>query len=426
MTVTEEAPKASAADPVPAPATVLPSREPAEVPPQPRRVGGTTRSDVLALCGAAASGLSIALLLFGKIAPLSGTVGFVVTAYAVSLVIYAVLVGLDHDGPAVRDRVMTVVLWSAAAVLFIALVLVIGFTVWRGRDALPHLNFFTQDMQAAGPLDPLTLGGITHAILGTLIMITIALVITVPLGLACAVYLNQIRGRFSRFVRTIVEAMTALPSIVAGLMIYATWILILGQEKSGLAAGFAITVMMLPIVIRAADVVLRLVPANLTEAAEALGAPRWRTVWHVVLPTARSGLATAVILGTARGIGETSPVLLTAGYTAALNADPLHGPMVSLPLAVFTFVKSPEPTMIARAFGTAVVLMALVLVLFVIARVLGGRGPGQQSKRQARRAARVSQRDAQRFEQRRHPVLFLQPHEASASADTDPRTGENL
>ena len=109
--------------------------------------------------------------------------------------------------------------------------------------------------------------------LGTVIMITIALAITVPLGLACAVYLNQIRGRFSRFVRTIVEAMTALPSIVAGLMVYAVWILGLGMQKSGLAAGFAISVMMLPIVIRAADVVLRLVPGTLTEASEALGAP---------------------------------------------------------------------------------------------------------------------------------------------------------
>ncbi|GAA1267785.1 phosphate transport system permease protein PstA [Planotetraspora silvatica] len=427
MTAIQEAPEAVTTEPTTVPATVLPSREPApETPEQPRRVGGNTRSDVLALWGAGASGLSVALLLFGRIAPLSGALGFVVTAYLVFLVIYAVLVGLEHDGPAVRDRVMTVVLWSAAALLFTALVLVIGFTVWRGREALPHPNFFTQDMQNAGPLDPLTLGGIDHAILGTLIMIAIALVITVPLGVACAVYLNQIRGRFSRFVRTIVEAMTALPSIVAGLMIYATWILILGQQKSGLAAGFAITVMMLPIVIRAADVVLRLVPGNLTEAAEALGASRWRTVWHVVLPTARSGLATAVILGTARGIGETSPVLLTAGYNTGLNADPLHGPMVSLPLAVFTFVKSPEPAMIARAFGTAVVLMALVLVLFTIARVIGGRGPGQQTKRKARRAARASQRDAQRFAKLRSPALSLPFREASASAGTDPRTGENL
>ncbi|MEU3615587.1 phosphate ABC transporter permease PstA [Streptomyces sp. NPDC006872] len=394
MTVVEEMP--SVADAAPGPLEA-PLETPVEPPDQPRRIGGPTRSGVLALCGAAVSGLCVAVLLFGQIAPFSGSLGFAVTWYAAFLAIYAVLTGLEEDGQAVRDRVMTTVLWTAAGLLFTALALVVGFTAWRGREALPHGNFFTQDMQAAGPLDPLSNGGIAHAMVGTLIMIAIALAVTVPLGLACAVYLNQLPGRFSRFVRTIVEAMTALPSIVAGLMVYAVWILGLGMQKSGLAAGFAISVMMLPIVIRAADVVLRLVPGTLTEAAEALGAPRWRTVWHVVLPTARSGLATAVILGTARGIGETSPVLLTAGFTAALNADPTSGPMVSLPLAVFNFVKSPEPTMIARGFGAAAVLMAIVLILFVIARVIGGRGPGHQTKRQARRTARASRRDVERY-----------------------------
>ncbi|MFD7047540.1 phosphate ABC transporter permease PstA [Streptomyces mirabilis] len=412
----------------PAAAPSAPAPEPDLPPDRPRRIGGFSRSGVLSLTGAAASGLCVTILLYGELAPFSGALGFTLTAYLLFLAIYAVLTGFEEDGQAVRDRVMTVVLWTAATLLFSALVLVVGFTAWRGREALPHGNFFTQDMQAAGPLDPLTNGGIAHAMLGTLIMTAIALAITIPLGLACAVYLNQIPGRFSRFVRTIVEAMTALPSIVAGLMVYAVWILGLGMQKSGLAAGFAISVMMLPIVIRASDVVLRLVPGTLTEAAEALGAPRWRTVWHVVLPTARSGLATAVILGTARGIGETSPVLLTAGFTAALNTDPTSGPMVSLPLAVFNFVKSPQPTMIARGFGAAAVLMALVLVLFVIARVIGGRGPGHQTKRQARRTARASRQDVARFDELHAPGLSLfeaeSPAEASATADPT-ASGEN-
>ncbi|MFF3510090.1 phosphate ABC transporter permease PstA [Streptomyces sp. NPDC002573] len=403
MTVVEI--EAKAAETAPAPEAVAAPPEPA--PDQPRRIGGPTRSGILSLTGAAAAAVCVTILLFGELAPFSGALGFTVTAYLAFLALYAVLTGLEENGQTVRDRVMTVVLWTAALLLFSALVLVVGFTAWRGREALPHGNFFTEDMRAAGPLDPITRGGITHAMLGTLIMIAIALVITVPLGLACAVYLNQIPGRFSRFVRTIVEAMTALPSIVAGLMVYATWILILGMPKSGLAASLAISVMMLPIVIRAADVVLRLVPGTLTEAAEALGAPRWRTVWHVVLPTARSGLATAVILGTARGIGETSPVLLTAGFTTALNADPTSGPMISLPLAVFNFVKSPEPAMIARGFGAAAVLMTLVLVLFTIARVIGGRGPGHQSRRQARRTARASRRDVARFAELHAPGLTL-------------------
>jgi phosphate transport system permease protein len=244
-------------------------------------------------------------------------------------------------------------------------------------------------MQEAGPLDPLTKGGVVHAIAGSLIQISIALAITIPLGLAAAVYLNEIPGRFSRFVRTIVEAMTALPSIVAGLFIFATAILMFGVPKSGFAASLAISVMMLPIMIRSADVVLRLVPQTLKEASIGLGASQWKTVWNVVLPTSRSGLTTSIILATARGIGETSPVLLTSGFTAALNVNPLADPMVSLPLAIFQFVKSPEPTMIARGFGTAAVLMVLVLTLFVIARWVGGMTPEKSARARTRRAAMI-------------------------------------
>jgi ABC-type Fe3+ transport system permease subunit len=148
----------------------------------------------------------------------------------------------------------------------------------------------------------------------------------------------------------------------------------------------AISVMMLPIMIRATDVVLRLVPSTLKEASLGLGASNWHTMWHVTLPTARSGLVTAIILATARGIGETSPVLLTSGFTAAFNADPFNGPMVSLPLAIFQFVKSPEPSMIARGFGTAAVLMLLVVLLFVMARVIGGHTIAKREAARERRA----------------------------------------
>lgn len=379
-----------------APRTRIPDRRPTAAPRR-RRLGGLRREEVLDALGAAAVALCLTTLLFGRLAPLSGGLGFTATAYALFLLTYAVLAALTVDGPAVRDRLATVVLYSAATVLFGGLVFVVFFVLARGYRALLHANFFTEDMTRAGPLDPLTRGGIVHALVGTIWMIGIALAITVPLGISCAVYLTQVGGRGSRFVRTIVEAMTALPSIVAGLFIYATWILTLGNERSGFAAGLALGTMMLPIIIRAADVVLRLVPGNLREASEALGAPRWRTVWHVVLPTARSGLATSVILGTARGIGETSPVLLTAGFTATLNRDPLHGPMVSLPLAVFQFVRTPQQAMIERGFGTAVFLLALVVVLFLLARVVGGRGPGQVGPRQSRRLARRSARDLARF-----------------------------
>ncbi len=382
--------------------TVVPAAQPGHdrpVPPR-RRIGGATGDERRNLLGAAAASVSITFLLFGRLAPFSGVIGFAAVAFVMFVVLSGVLVSLTDEGPAVRDRIVTILLSAAATATFAALGFVIFFTLNRGRSALGHANFFTQDMQRAGPLDPLTVGGVKHAVVGTLWMIGIALAITVPLGITTAVYLNEIGGRFSRFVRTIVDAMTALPSIVAGLFIYATWILALHREKSGLAAALAISVMMLPIIIRASDVVLRLVPGNLREASAALGASQWRTVWHVVLPTARSGLATSVILGTARGIGETAPVLLTAGFTAALNANPTSGPMVSLPLAAFEFVKSPQPAMISRGFATAALLMLLILTLFVIARFIGGHGPDHLSKRQAQRIRRASARDMARFDER--------------------------
>jgi phosphate transport system permease protein len=364
-----------------------------------RRSTSTLRAtDLYAASGAAAASLSLTAILFTQLAPFNGKLGAVVIAWALFLAMYTLLVSFDEDRPAVRDRVAAVVVHSLAFVVLLALVYVVGFTLARGRQALLHSNFITNDLSNTGPLDPLTSGGILHAVVGTLEQIGLALVITVPLGLTCAVFLAEIPGRFSRFVRTVTEAMTALPSIVAGLFIYAAFILVLGGQKSGIAAALALSVMMLPIIIRAADVVLRLVPGSLKEASFALGTGQWRTVWHVTLPTARSGLATAVILGAARGIGETSPVLLTAGYTASLNSNPFSGPQVSLPLAVFELVKSPQHTLIARGFGAAATLLTLVLLLFGLARLLGGRGPGELTRRQRRRRTKSSERDLLRFD----------------------------
>ena len=362
-----------------------------------RRLSQVRRTDWMALVGAAASSLASTYLLFFVLTPLTGLAGFVAVAYLLFLAFYALLVSMDESDLVVADRIATVLAWTAATILFGCLAFILAFTVVRGAGAIAHLNFFGQDMTMADATSPLDVGGVKHAIVGTLEQIGIALAITVPLGLVCAVYLNEFPNAFSRFVRTIVEAMTALPSVVAGLFIYATFILMLGNGKCGVAAALALGVMMLPIIIRSADVVIRLVPANLREASYALGTSRWRTVWHVVLPTARSGLTTAVILGTARGIGETSPVLLTAGFTATLNANPLEGPQVSLPLLVFDSYGRSTEEMFSRAFGAATALLALVMLLFVAARLIGGRAPGHDTPRMARKRRRLSARDARRF-----------------------------
>jgi phosphate transport system permease protein len=387
-----------AADLVPAPrtpSTVLPGQQAVPVAPEVRRfTSGVRIGDLLTLLGAAAAAIALTTLISTQIAPMRGVLAFVLVAYLLFLGLYALLVSLDETGPVVRDRVIAVLVQSGALILVGTLASVLIYTLYRGFHSVLHLNMFTQDMTLAGPLDPLTKGGVLHAIVGTLIQITIALAITIPLGVTTALFLSEVPGPFARFVRTIVEAMTALPSIVAGLFILATFVLILGFDKSGLAAGLAITVMMLPIMIRAADVVFRLVPQTLKEASLGLGASQLKTVLHVVLPTSRSGLTTAIILATARGIGETSPVLLTAGFTASLNTNPLSGPMVSLPLLTFQFVKSPQQTMIERGFGAAVVLIGLVLVLFVLARVLGSQDVAKRAARRQRRAARSERRGA--------------------------------
>jgi phosphate transport system permease protein len=368
------------------------------------------------MCGAGFSSVCTTLLLFGRITPLSGKLGFVVVGFVVFLATYAVLLSLTESRPAVIDKVMGVLMTSAALLAFAALFSVVFFVLWKGRNAVFRSNTYVQDLSRTGPLDGLDKGGMAHAIVGTLIMTGLSLIFTVPLGVACSVYLNETRGRVAALVRTVVTAMTALPSILAGLFIFATWILILGFERSGLAASIAVSIMMLPIIIRSADVVLRLVPGNLREASAALGSSQWRTVWHVVLPTARSGLTTAVILGVARGVGETAPVLLTAGFTASMNVNPVHGPMVSLPLAAFDLIRSPQQTQIARGFATAAVLMIVVLVLFVLARIIGGRPAGRLSKGQTKRAASRSVRDLQRIHSRQDQSRNLQ----SAPAELRP------
>jgi|SRR5579859_2484032 len=380
------------------PGTTLPGRQQPGPAPQPRRLTAIRTPDVLALAGALAAALSTTGLLWTEIAPFSGLVGYIVLTWGLFVLFYAVLVSFDQSGPAVRDRLVSVVVHSLGALVVAVLVFVIAYTFWKGWHALVHANFYTTDLRTTGPLDPVTKGGVIHAIIGTLIEVGIAMSISVPLGLLTAVFMNEVPGALSRFVRTVIEAMTALPDILAGLFIYATLIIILHRGFFGGAAACALAVTTLPIVARAGDVVLRLVPGGLTEASYALGSGQWRTVWNVKLPTARSGLATAVILGTARAIGETSPVLLTAGATFHVNFNPLSGPMMSLPLLAYQSVQSPFPAEIARGFGAACTLLVLVLFLFAVARTIGGRGAGQLTPRQQRRRAMGSVRDLARYE----------------------------
>lgn len=363
---------------------------PAAAPPAPERrvvLHRISLDSVLALLGSLAAALALTWLVYERILPLSGALGFWLLWYLLFLAVYGTVTAMVWGRRAVTDRLIALVMASTGILIVFIILDQIGYTIYRGGPALEHPNFFTQTMELADVPD-LATGGVVHAILGSVEQMGIATAIAVPLGILAALFLAEVGGRMARPVRSLVEAMTSLPEIVAGLFVYALYVLTLGFERSGLAAGLALTVMMIPFVARSSEVMLRLVPNNLREASYALGASHWRTVWTVVLPTARSGLTTAVVLGMARAIGETAPVLLTDGLSKYMNADPAHGWQTSLPLFIYDAVKQPQQTMIQRGFGAALVLIVVVLVLFTIARVAGGKAPGELTRRQRRRIAR--------------------------------------
>jgi phosphate transport system permease protein len=376
---------ATGTDMTPAAATGQPDEAGADAPLRIRRI---TAEGTLTIGGSAVAAVALDWVLYERVLPFTGVLGFWICWYVLFVLCYTGVAALQWNELAVRDRVVSVIL-TTAGLLATGIVLdQVGYTLVKGASVVKHLSFFTQSMADTGPLSPVSSGGVEHALIGTLEQITIATALSVPLGIAAALYLAEVGGRAATPVRTLVDAMTALPDIIAGLFILAFLVLTVGLPKSGFAAGLALAVTMLPIVTRASETVLRIVPGTLREASYALGGSQWRTVLMVVLPTARSGLATAVVLAMARGIGETAPVLLVAGYARGVNANPFNGWQTSLPLYIYNEIQSPEAADHARAFGGGFALIALVLVLFTIARRLGGGAPGELTRRQRRQIAR--------------------------------------
>lgn len=322
------------------------------------------------MAGCAAAAIAFQWVLFYRLLPIEGPVGFWFVTWVTFLLIYRFAVRRIHGKLAATDRVVAAALSSSAVALFTILLLIVGYVVVQGAQGITAA-FFTQTLEDVGPLDPETKGGALHAILGTLQQLTLTVMLAVPLGIVTAVFLNEVGGRLSRPVRTLVDAMSGVPSIVAGLFIFTALILSLGWGFSGFAAALSLAVLMLPTVTRTCEVVLRLVPGGLREAALALGAPRWRVVLQVVLPTARSGVSTSVILGMARAVGETAPLILTAFGLAAINNNPFSGPQASLPLYIWQLVRNSDAGQVRRAWAGALALLVLVLILFTLARWLG-------------------------------------------------------
>jgi phosphate transport system permease protein len=293
-----------------------------------------------------------------------------IVAYAVVVYVWARVVEGKRKA---LDRMVTALVVSAFAFAMIPLVSLL-WTVVKNGAARFDWTFFTSDMRNVTGEG----GGGLHAIVGTIIITSLAAVFAVPVGILAAVYLREYgRGWLARLLTFFVDVMTGIPSIVAGLFAFSLFAYFLGPGiKLGVMGSVALTVLMIPIVVRSTEEMLKIVPDSLREAAYALGVPKWRTIVKVVLPTALGGIVTGVILAVARIIGETAPLLVTTGYVSTLNADPFHGRMNNLP--VFSYYSytapgvPPEPY-IDRAWTAALVLVLMVLILYIGARLIARR-----------------------------------------------------
>jgi phosphate transport system permease protein len=270
------------------------------------------------------------------------------------------------------DKLMRGSLLAATVVALIPLVLIIYYLLKKGLSAWGSSGFFTTDPNGSFFGNP---GGIRSALLGSVEIVALATVIAIPIGIGVALYLTEYgkQSWFANTVRYFVDVMTGVPSIMFGLFIYIVLV------RSGLGGGFtawkgsiALSLLMLPIVVRSAEVVLLLVPSSLREAALALGAPRWRVLTRVVLPTALPGLVTGSLLAIARGMGETAPLLFTVSTAFGLTAN-LGAQMNTLPFQIYTDIQSPRAQIVSRAWGAGLTLVILVLILNIVARTIARR-----------------------------------------------------
>ena len=270
-----------------------------------------------------------------------------------------------------KDQIMRGLLAAATLLALVPLALILYYLLSKGLKAWGG-SFFTSDPNGNFLGDP---GGIKSAILGTLEIVGLATLIAVPLGIGVALYLVEYgrEGRFGSLVRYFVDVMTGVPSIVFGLFVYITLVLTgVGGGFTGWKGSIALALLMLPIVTRSAEVVLLLVPDSLREAAIALGAPRWRVVARIVLPTALPGLVTGSLLAIARGAGETAPLLFTATIVNGTSFN-LGQRMNSLHAQIFNDVGQAQDRLVSRAWGAALTLVLLILALTVIARIASRR-----------------------------------------------------
>lgn len=280
----------------------------------------------------------------------------------------------------IMDGLLLVTTFFLSLFVIVLLTSVLWSVVEAGFRAMSPHFIYQNNVYVSGKTG-LEIGGVGHAILGTTITVGISTIVTVPLAIATAVYLTETRQRGRGTIRTLLQAMSALPSVVTGLFIYSMLILSGWSGYSGLMGSLALIPLMLPTVSRVAEESLRLVPQDLRNGALALGAPAYRAFFMVTLPAAQSGIVTAILLGIARIIGETAPILLTVALANGTNLNPLEGGMSTLPGFIFTFTALGDPSSLARAWGAALVLLIFVGILFSAARVVSAPKKAKKRKR---------------------------------------------
>lgn len=313
-------------------------------------------------------GVALAFVLANETGPalLSGTLAAAFGYVAITVFVSRIVEGKRKA----TDRLITSLVTGAFLLALVPLISLV-FTVLSLGSKRFDVEFFTYSMRnilGDG-------GGAIHAIVGTLEITAIATLFSVPIGIMTAIYLIEYgRGKLARAVTFLVDVMTGIPSIVAGLFAYAVFALIFGPGvRMGIAGSVALSVLMIPVVIRSTEEMLKIVPNELREAALALGVPKWLTVVKVVLPTAIGGIVTGVMIAIARVIGETAPLLLVAGFTSSMNYDPTDGRMMTLPVFVYTSyanVGTNFQAYIDRAWAGALTLMLIVMILNLGARLV--------------------------------------------------------
>ena len=268
----------------------------------------------------------------------------------------------------IKNKIAATFFLVSFGIALVPLIWVLWVVIQRGGYAITRPGWWSHSLR--GVLPEQFSGGVYHALYGTVVQAAVAAIIAVPLGFMTAVYLAEYRsGRLAKFTTFMVDVLAGLPSIVAALFIFSLWIATMGFEQSAFAVSLALVLLMLPVVVRSSEEMLRLVPQDLREASYALGIPKWKTIMRIVVPIAMPGIITGVLLSIARVMGETAPVLVLVGYSRSINFDIFNGNMASLPLLIYSELNNPEHAGFMRVWGAALTLIIVVAVVYLAAAV---------------------------------------------------------